>query len=391
MKGARRINPWLNPSIKALMRQRDRTKQLVLKDGDLWLKYKKLRNRVTRAMREAVKNYYAKQIIENQHNPSKMWNTINVVLGKTTRSTVVPYIEQEGRQITDKEEMASAVNEHFINVGHSIASKIEINSKDDPVQYLTAIEKSARFKLKSVTKHWALTALKVLKESKSPGPNKIRANVLKDAAELTCVPLAMIFNESLWRGVFPERWTAARVTPIFKSVQQSDMNNFRPISVLSGVSRLFEKVVHDQLFKFLTANNLLSDNQFAYRKLHSTITSLMNLTDTRYKNIDERKINISLFLDLSKAVDTINNEILLSKLGEYGIIQNELTWFTSYLIGHKQYCYFGGGGGGGTQRNKRSQAAFHKGHVWGLFYSFFVRKILKHPYQHIAPISMPMT
>ena len=68
------------------------------------------------------------------------------------------------------------------------------------------------------------------------------------------------------------------------------MNNYRPISVLSGFSRLFEKVIHNQLFEFLTANNLLSNNQFAYRKLHSTITSLMNVTDTWYKNIDEKRL-----------------------------------------------------------------------------------------------------
>ena len=134
-----------------------------------------------------------------------MWNTINVVLGKTTGSTSVPFIEQEGKQITDKEETASAFNEHFINMGHSLASKIEITSKDDPMQYLPAIEKSARFKFKSITKHWVPTALKGLKESKSPGPNKILAKVLKDAADLICVPLAIIFNESLWWGVFPER------------------------------------------------------------------------------------------------------------------------------------------------------------------------------------------
>ena len=182
--------PWLNPSIKALMHERDR---------------KKLRNHVTGAIREVVKDYYAKQIIENQHNPTKMWNTIKVVLGKTTRSTAVPFSEQEGRQITDKEELASAFNEHFINRDHSLASKIEIKSKDDPTQYLTAIEKSARFKSKFITKHWVLIALKVLKEAKLPGPDKIPTKVLKDAAELICVPLTIIFNESLWRGVFPER------------------------------------------------------------------------------------------------------------------------------------------------------------------------------------------
>ena len=122
------------------------------------------------------------------------------------------------------------------------------------------------------------------------------------------------------------------------------MNNYRPISVLSGVSGLFEKLVHDQLFEFLAANNLLSSNQFAYRKLHSTITSLMNVTDTWYKNIDEKRINVSLFLDLRKAFDSIDHNILLSKLGKYGITQNELAWFrpTSYLRDRKQYCYLGG-------------------------------------------------
>ena len=191
-----------------------------------------------------------------------MWKTINVVSGKSTRSTLAPLIEHEGKQITGKEEIFSAFNEHFINVGHSLASKIEVKSKDDPTQYITDIETSAMFRFKSVTKHWVVTALKGLKESKSSGPDKIPAKVLKDAAELICVPLALIFNESL------KKWKLARVTPIFKSGKQSEMNSHRPISVLSGVSRLFEKVVHHQLFEFLAANNLLSKNQLAYRKLH---------------------------------------------------------------------------------------------------------------------------
>ena len=113
-------------------------------------------------MREAVKDYYAKQIIRNQNNSSKMWKTINAVLGKTTRSISVQLIEHEGRQITDKEELVSAFHKHFINVGHSLAGKIEVKSTDDSIQYLPVIDKSARFKFKSVTKHWVLTALKGL-------------------------------------------------------------------------------------------------------------------------------------------------------------------------------------------------------------------------------------
>ena len=137
--------------------------------------------------------------------------------------------------------------------------------------------------------------------------------------------------------MFPQKWKVARVTPICKSGHQSEMNNYRPISVLSGVSGLFEKLVHDQLFEFLSANNLLSNTQFAYRKLHSMITSLMNVTDTWYKNIEEERISVSLFLDLRKAFDSINHNKLLSKIGKYGITQNELVWFTSYLTDRKKH------------------------------------------------------
>ena len=186
-------------------------------------------------------------------------------------------------QFYHKKEIVSAFKGHFINVDYTVAGKIEVKSTDDPTKYLPVTDKSAKFKFKSVTTHWVL---KELKESKSPGPDKIPAKTLKDTAELICVPLAIIFNESLWTEVFPKIWKVARVTPIFKSGQQSKMNNYRPVFVLSGVSILFEKLFHDQLFEFQTANNLLSRNQFAYRKLHSTITSFLNVIDTWYKNID---------------------------------------------------------------------------------------------------------
>ena len=181
-----------------------------------------------------------------------------------------------------------------------------------------------------------------MKDSRSPGPDRILAKILKDAAELICNPLKIIFNKSLKTGVFPDKWKTARETPIFKSGRHSDLNNYRPIPVLSAVSRIFEKVTRDQLFEFLTANNLLSKNQFAYRKLHSTVTSLLNVIDSWYSNIDRKNVNISLFLDLRKAFDTIDHNILLAKLQKYGICQKELAWFASYLTERQQYCYLNG-------------------------------------------------
>ena len=224
----------------------------------------------------------------------------------------------------------------------SLAGKIEGELNDDPTSFIPSNEMSVTFEFKLVTEQCVLTAIRGLKDSKSPGPDRFPAKILNDAEELTSNPLKTIFNESLKVGVFPDIWKAARVKPISKSGRHSDLNNYRPISVLSAVSRKFEKVARDQLFEFLTANNLLSKNQFAYRKLHSTITSLLNVTDFWYSNVDQKNINISPFLDFRKALDTIDHDVLLAKLKKYGICQKELAWFASYLTGRQQYCYHNG-------------------------------------------------
>ena len=113
--------------------------------------------------------------------------------------------------------------------------------------------------------------------------------------------------------MFPDIWKTARMTVIFKSGRLSDLNNYRTIAGLSVVSRTLKNVAQDQLFEFLKANNLLSKNQFAYRKLCSTITSLWNVTDPWYSDDDRKNVNISYFLDLRQAFDTTDHGIFLAK------------------------------------------------------------------------------
>ena len=179
-----------------------------------------------------------------------------------------------------------------------------------------------------------------MKCSKSAGYDKVSVKLVRDAAGILCKPLAAIFNSSFEMGIFPDMWKIARVTSIFKSGSKNDMGNYRPISVLSVFSRLLEKLGHDQVSNYLKVHKKFSKCQHAFLKMHSTLTSLLNVTDAWFSNIDKRKINISVFLDLKKAFDTVDHGILLSKLTKYGVVGTPLRWFTSYLtniINYRDY------------------------------------------------------
>ena len=151
----------------------------------------------------------------------------------------------------------------------------------------------------------------------------------------------MIFNSSMECGIFPDNWKLAKVTPIFKSGHKSDPHNYRPISIISVFTRICERIIHDQLYDFLKENSILMPNQSAFRKLHSTTTSLIDCTDYWYENIDKKQMNLSMFLDLRKAFNTVDHKIMFMKLNVIGINGITGDWFSSYLRNRKQYCSLG--------------------------------------------------
>ena len=242
-------------------------------------------------------------------------------------------------RVRRKRDIAQALNHHFVTVGPKLSSKIESRQDDDPVGHLKS--QTNDMALTPVDDATVLKAIKSLKNGKSPVPDKVSTMLVKDAADLICKPLVMIYNSSMESGVFPDLWKLARVTPIFKSGNKSDANNYRPISIISIFARIFEKIVRDQLHNFLTINNILTPRQSAFCKLHSTITSLINCTDNWYRNIDKKQLNLSLFLDLKKAFDTVDHKIMVKKLNAIGFRGIAGDWFDSYLSNRKQYCSLG--------------------------------------------------
>ena len=177
---------------------------------------------------------------------------------------------------------------------------------------------------------------------KATGLDTVSARLLREYFDLISDSLALIFNRSIETSIFPDEWKSARITPLYKKCgNRSDPSNYRPISIIPVVAKVFERIVYDQLYRYLTENKLLckkvvTNLVFAPTSLHDT--ALIEATDSSSLNVDRGFVNAVVFLDLKKAFNTVNHAILLSKLQAYGIRDSANQWFCSHLRNRMQTC-----------------------------------------------------
>ena len=236
--------------------------------------------------------------MENSKGSKDSWKYINELLNRKQNTAAISQLKIDGQIVTGPENIANEFNKYFCGIGPKLAQNIPSNNHD-PLKYVQP--SSSQFMFRQISEKELINAL-----------SKISNKLLKPAGQSICETLLYIFNLVLETGIFPEDLKQAKVTPVFKADDKSDCGNYGPISVIPAIAKILEKLISDQLIEYLDNNNIVSNQQSGFRKSHSTETALMQITDQYLLNMNEGMINGVLFLDLKRALDTVNHEILLA-------------------------------------------------------------------------------
>ena len=316
------------------MQNTDRTSHLYFPLKQKLNKYNSLLKKI---IREAKVKYYNSRLEESKSNMKKTWSVINEIICKTKHHKKgIKAIILNGKQLKDPQSIAESFNNFFVNIGPSLTKNARhIPGKTFQVYLNKTILTSFDFQL--IDESNFDKVIQSLHTKTSSGHDGISVKLLKYLAPALRQPLTFIINQSLLTGIFPEKLKIAKVLPLFKKNDCKIMDNYRPISLLPAISKVFEKVVYNQSYTYFTSNNLLYKGQYGFREDHSTEMANIELVDRIITALDDKKLSISIFMDLSKAFDTLNHKILLCKLQYYGISGVALDWFNNYLTNRTQY------------------------------------------------------
>ena len=330
---------WLTEGLKKSIKVKNKLYVRSIKRPTLHnvRKYKDYKHKLKYLLRKSEKEHYDSLMRRYQSNVKKSWGVIKEVINRNKVKKCNDTFLINGHEESDIKIICNAFNNFYVNVGPSLASKIPA-SINDPCDYIN-YDGQSLLHFDPVDCHEVRNIISQLKDS-SPGWDDISAQIIKISNGLYLEQLVYLINMSLQQGVFPYDLKIAKVIPIFKSGDVKLVTNFRPVSVLPIISKNFERVVYNKVLKHINDNNILYKYQFGFRHNHGTSLALIELVDKIMSALEQGDTVLGVFMDFSKAFDTVDHDILCKKLSVYGINSTALKWFASYLSQRRQYVYY---------------------------------------------------
>lgn len=275
--------------------------------------YKKYRNKLNYLIKMAKVNYYKKQFLNVSGDPKNTWKLIKDLTNKhNSDKEVIKSLNYNGKIIDAKKDPLTAsdsLNMFFSTIGQNLANNIKKSCDENSYDITLEINFNKFFAVK-ISSIEILNIIKHFKDDVACGFDKISVKVLKNIAPYIIQPLAYIYNLSIKIGVFPDRLKIAIVKPLYKGGDKENVNNYRPISMLGSFSKIFEKIIKFRLIDYLEKNSLLSNNQYGFRPNRSTEDALYVVTEFISTALDKGDKTLGIFLDLAKAFDTVDHNIL---------------------------------------------------------------------------------
>ena len=294
-------NPWITSAVLKSVK----TKNNLYKDYKIGVVcesyYKEYRNVLNKIIKNCKKQYYMSIFTNFKNNTSKIWKTINQ-LKNNYKKTYLSYITMNNQVIRNPSDMAEAFNKYFVDIAPNLDNNIP-PTYINPLDFLRG-DYPTSMSVPPVLPQDVVRVISSLKNKKS-NTKEVSVSLLKANKEQIAVPLSILFNQSVEKDTFPQSLKHATVIPIYKKGPKDDIANYRPISLLSTYSKIFEKLMKKFLLSFLTAKSIINQDQYGFRQGLSTFSALTALTEKIYSALDTQQTMLTIYVDFTKAFDTV--------------------------------------------------------------------------------------
>jgi hypothetical protein len=333
--------PWMTKGILKSSNNLDKLYKRSIKkhrDHPFHKEFRTYRNNFNKLKKLAKQQYYHNLFNKYHKDIRKTWEVMRSIIKKTNdRSSISESFKLQNKSINDPGEIANGFCDYFSSVGPILSQQIPTPRKTYR-QYMRRTPPENSLFFAPTDPNEIRSIIKLLKPKKSSGMDNLSSWLLKELNSYINVPLSIIINKSMQEGIFPDKLKIAKIIPIYKSKDKEQFSNYRPISLLSSVSKIYEKIIYKRLYNYIEP--ALYEKQFGFRSKRSTIHAILEFCTDIIESFENKQVTMATFLDLSKAFDTIDHRILINKLQLYGIRGIALKWFESYLTNRQHYIQY---------------------------------------------------